>query len=613
MIRKKNGSARKQLLQVLYGKALPAKRTGALFGAFPYPTKISPEAIALFIAAHTDPGDTVFDGFAGSGTTGLAALLCGNPTSELLAEAERIGLNVQWGPRDAVLYELGVVGALVADTLSNPPDPTAFQRAAEELVNDVLADVGWMYEAPGSNGERGVVRHVIWTNVLVCPACAKEVTLWDACVSLRPASISSVFICPRCRYETKVDEVQRATTHEWDDLLGDTREFRDRRIARVDGRSGTRTWSRTAVDEDQKTLVRIASEPIPSTVPRGSVPWGDLYRRGYHAGISHVHHFYTRRNLIVFAKLWEGTSKFQGKLCDGLRFWLLSYNAAHATIMTRVVAKSGQNDLVVTSAQPGVLYVSGLPVEKNLIAGLKRKLATITMAFRQIHAGRGKVTVRQASSAKLDLPDKSIDYVFTDPPFGGNIPYAEVNFLNESWLGRLTNVSEEITVSNHQKKSIYDYQILLTSAFEEVNRILKPDGMATVVFHSTSSKIWRAFQTAYKDAGFSVELATVLDKTQGSFKQVTTRGSVHGDPVLLLNKRQAKVGTLDLSIWDVAQELRRAAEKVGDPEESTPQRLYSRLVMYYLERHMDVPIDAHAFYLWNHGQDASESFKGEGN
>ena len=30
-----------------------AKRTGALYGAFPYPTKISPEAIALYIAAHT--------------------------------------------------------------------------------------------------------------------------------------------------------------------------------------------------------------------------------------------------------------------------------------------------------------------------------------------------------------------------------------------------------------------------------------------------------------------------------------------------------------------------------------------------------------------------------
>jgi DNA modification methylase len=67
--RAKNGSAAADSLAALYERPLPASRTGALYTAFPYPTKISPEAIALFIAAHTRPGDTVFDGFAGSGTT----------------------------------------------------------------------------------------------------------------------------------------------------------------------------------------------------------------------------------------------------------------------------------------------------------------------------------------------------------------------------------------------------------------------------------------------------------------------------------------------------------------------------------------------------------------
>ena len=70
-------------IDTLYTKAIPAKRTGHLYGAFPYPTKISPEAIALFIAAHNKPGDTVFDGFASSATTGLAALPCEDPPKEL--------------------------------------------------------------------------------------------------------------------------------------------------------------------------------------------------------------------------------------------------------------------------------------------------------------------------------------------------------------------------------------------------------------------------------------------------------------------------------------------------------------------------------------------------
>lgn len=41
----------------LYNNPLPANRSGALYNAFPYPTKISPEAVALYIACHTKIGD----------------------------------------------------------------------------------------------------------------------------------------------------------------------------------------------------------------------------------------------------------------------------------------------------------------------------------------------------------------------------------------------------------------------------------------------------------------------------------------------------------------------------------------------------------------------------
>jgi hypothetical protein len=151
----------KEALNALYERALPAKRTGPLYGAFPYPTKISPEVIALFIAAHTKPGDTVFDGFAGSGTTGLAALLCENPSAELRAEVKRLGLDVQWGARNAVLYELGALGSFVGQTLTSPPDPKAFRQAAEALLREAEAEDGWMYEALDPEGKSGAIRHVI--------------------------------------------------------------------------------------------------------------------------------------------------------------------------------------------------------------------------------------------------------------------------------------------------------------------------------------------------------------------------------------------------------------------------------------------------------------------
>jgi hypothetical protein len=157
-------------LDALYRRPLAAKRTGTLYGAFPYPTKISPEAIALYIAAHTKPGDTVFDGFGGSGTTGLAALLCERPTAELRAEAVRLGLNVHWGARNAVLYELGALGSFVGRTLTNPPDPAAFRKAADDVLAAGESEDGWMYEARDPSGAQGSLRHLIWSDKLRCPA-----------------------------------------------------------------------------------------------------------------------------------------------------------------------------------------------------------------------------------------------------------------------------------------------------------------------------------------------------------------------------------------------------------------------------------------------------------
>ncbi len=456
-----------------------------------------------------------------------------------------------------------------------------------------------MYFAKDPDGEEGTIRYLIWSDLLKCPYCNHEVSFWDACVGLDPAHIGPNFTCPFCAHECSIDNVERITRNKLDDILGCHRLLRASYPVRVYGSTGKRAWSRPVTSADISWLERIERQPIPESVPRVAIPWGDLHRSGYHIGITHLHHFYTRRNLIAFGHLWERCSRYDNQLRDALRFWLLSYNASHATIMTRVVAKSGEKNLVVTSAQPGVLYVSGLPVEKNLFIGLRRKLATIVKAFEIIYGRKGIVKVQQRSSCQIGLPDNSIDYIFIDPPFGGNIPYAEVNFINESWLGHYTDRCDEIIVSNNQGKTVTEYQLLLTTALTEMSRILKRNGKATVVFHSASANVWNALQAAYISAGFRIERASILDKTQGSFKQVTTSGAVKGDPVLLLEKSKSDYPKPIGDVWTVADQLILTAAQSLDPLEQTVQRLYSRLVTHYLVNHQQVPLDADNFYRWH--------------
>src|SRR5690349_6534900 len=174
------GTHRHDRLAKLYARPLPSTRTGPLYNAFSYPTKISPEAIAVYIVAHTEPGATVLDAFGGSGTTGLATLLCDRPTAEMLRMAASLGIKPKWGPRAAHLFEVGTLGSFVSETLCRPPNPSLFAAAVEELCSRAENKIGVLYEAKDAEGRPGTLRHAIWSDVLICPHCLTEISMWDA-------------------------------------------------------------------------------------------------------------------------------------------------------------------------------------------------------------------------------------------------------------------------------------------------------------------------------------------------------------------------------------------------------------------------------------------------
>jgi len=370
--------------------------------------------------------------------------------------------------------------------------------------------------------------------------------------------------------------------------------------ARVYGRSGTRTWSRLPTDDDRRLVEKVEGTTI-GWVPSQQIFWGDLHRSGYHTGIERYHHLYTPRNLRAVAALWAEIDQSPERLRDALRLLVLSYNATHSTLLTRVVAKRDQPDFVVTGAQSGVLYVSGLPVEKNVFEGVRRKAKTFREAFSIALTSRSHVRVVCGSSTSLDIADDSVDYVFTDPPFGDFIPYAEVNQVNEAWLGRFTDRTDEAIISPAQGKGVTHYARLMTEVFGEVARVLHPGGRATVVFHASKPAVWQAVGDAFRDNGLAVERTSVLDKTQVSFKQVVSAGGTRGDAVFLLRhgaETGAKpIGPQHVDSKELAKVIAAIQAIAGTSEqELSPKRLYSRYVARCVEAGTRVAISAPGFY-----------------
>lgn len=584
-------------VSALYRRPMPSTRTGPIFNAFSYPTKIDAEAIALFIACHTRPGDHVLDVFGGSGSTGIAARLCERPTARMQALALEFGVQPQWGRRDATVYELSPLGALLGDVMANPPSPVDFEAAARDLVRQATDEVGWMYSATDPDGRPGHIRYTIWTEVLATPCCDGEISLWDAAVSFDPVKIDSTFKCPGCTSRVSVDACLRVEVAAEDPHTGKPKVERARRPASVYGQSATGTWARPVSQSDLDLIDEIREMPLPASAPTQEIFWGDLYRSGYHTGMKRYYDFYTRRNLAAVAALWRRAESVPGRLGDALRLLVLSYNASHSTLLSRVVVKRNQRDFVITGAQSGVLYVSGLPVEKNVLTGVGRKIGTFKEAFELTHGLRGSVRVVNGSSTHLDLETDSVDYLFTDPPFGDFIPYAELNQINEAWLGTLTTREEEAIVSGAQGKAVSEYEQLIGRVTSEAGRVLKGEGLATLVFHASRADVWQAVGAAIAAAGLRIVRTSVLDKVQVSFKQVVHEGGTKGDALFLLapvaqlaEKHPGAPSDLAATLDD----LEAAAS--GDPAELDPKRLYSRYVAQCLSRGHRVDVSAPAFY-----------------
>ena len=212
------------------------------------------------------------------------------------------------------------------------------------------------------------------------------------------------------------------------------------------------------------------------------------------------------------------------------------------------------------------------------------------------------------TTALLGLPDDSVDYVFTDPPFGENIYYADLNFLVESWHRVLTNAAPEAIVDRFKGKGLPEYQRLMQRCFEEYRRVLKPGRWITIVFHNSRNAVWTAIQEALLAAGFVVADVRTMDKRQGSYRQVTST-AVKQDLVISaykpnggLEARFALGKGAEEGAWDFVRthlgQLPVFVRKGGRVEvvnERQPHLLFDRMVAFHVLRNVTVPLSIGEF------------------
>jgi len=397
--------------------------------------------------------------------------------------------------------------------------------------------------------------YMVWSYGVMCPNCDQEFILWDVArderESVRESKILSEFDCPHCRTHLKKRGLKRTKRHPV-------------QVGYKCCKTGLKEATATLDDFDLAQLKRIEHAGVPDGLwyPTAAFPPGMNTRQPIAAGITTVDKAYTPRALYGMAHLWDAASKWPDKeMRDKLLFTLTSLYQ-RVTLFSEFRFWGGSGN----TANYNVPYIIN---EQNVFRTFARKANTISWYFKTAPRFPREVDVRTQSACHLThVPDKSVDYIFTDPPFGGNINYSEMNFLWESWLGERTETADEAIINSVQAKGALEYRALLCKAFCECRRVLKTGAWMTVIFHNSSDEVWKALQGALVDAGFAVEGTQTFDKEHGTFKQFVSENAVGYDLVLHCRKTETaqkfSVQTTKQVASDVAEFVRSRLTDSGE-------------------------------------------------
>ena len=170
-----------------------------------------------------------------------------------------------------------------------------------------------------------------------------------------------------------------------------------------------------------------------------------------------------------------------------------------------------------------------------------------------------KILAMDAARLEQQLSPASVDYIFTDPPYGGFIAYLDLSILWNHWLG--FPVSDEVReqetiVGGEHGHSEEHYKAGLARSIETCFHLLKPDRWLSIVFQH--------WDTSY--------FATILESASESGGQLKAAITQTGDVIWSMHKKKNSAnvlaGEMILTFYKPARIPKsRKASKAPAPED----------------------------------------------
>lgn len=585
-------------------------KSGAIYNAHSYHTKVPHRAIMKYILHYTKPGDIVVDAFSGTGMTGVAGSLLSCEKEVISIIDKQTNEEFEFGSRKVILNDLSPTAALISQNYNSKINISEFIQEAEWLLKEIEKECAWLFKTTHSIGKKqkeALINYVVWSDIFICPVCTAELNFWESAVDKSEKKVKEIFCCKNCDSEMTKKKLERKWESVFNTRLGKTLTEPKRVPVLINYTYQNQKFNKEPDEYDIELLREIEMRELPYWYPTERMIDGDESRRNDKYGMEHVHQFYTKRNLWSMAMILSKVKKIKYR---SLFLGILRSSTSYSTRMVKVNISRLLTDggLFSFGAVTGTLYVPSISGERPIINAFSSKLESVTKILTD---SINTVVTNQSSTELFNIKSNSIDYIFIDPPFGSNLMYSELNFIWESWMGIFTNISSEAIVNSTQLKDIHEYKNLMLNSFIQLNRVLKPGRWMTVEFSNSQASVWNAIQEAIEKAGFVIANVAALDKKQGSFKAVTSTTAVKQDLVISAYKpkpedisKMKNEQNTEASAWIfVNQYLEQLPVFIGVKGEAqlvaerTPRILFDRMVAFHVQNGLPVPISSADFQI----------------
>lgn len=532
------------------------KRSDPLYNAHAYLTKVPVSAIEPFIEAFTEPGDVVLDPYGGSGMTGVAAMMLG---------------------RRGEVRDISVLGHHIGTNYVNLVDERRLRAAAEQVVSRARERVGDVYATRCSGCERRTtLSRTVWSAVYACDACGAEINYYQAFE--RSSWRKSAMACPGCGAA-----------------------FRSRSARRIREAPVLDTIS---CDCSTRLRDQPHTDPLEAPARGGAVAPSiaiGAERQMFRASALAKHNlvstasFFSKRNLAVLAAIRESIDAIDDSAIASKLLFVFTAILARASKRYQWHPKRPLN------ASNQNYYVAPVFYEWNVYDLFDRKVSAAVRADEYLRAQAGRIgcpglgssTYDIGSADALDLPDESVKYVFTDPPFGSNIFYSDMNLFQEAWLGAVTDHEDEAVVDRSgngtARRTSERYERLITESLKEAHRVLAPGGWLSLVFSNSTGTMWALVQRAFTAAGFTLQEVSTLDKGQRSVKGLASGFENVVTSDLILSMRKTSDGPAPPITAAPSDALNLAIDEVLQaPRALSPSHVYIGVIRHFLRRGWDV-------------------------